>query len=183
MVASTLSWRRERRLPAAALRSSGVVGAIGFVSLIGMFGAFAIGARSAGMTLGWMNDVTGVVTLPLAIPGLIVLHARLRPYGGRASDALLVVAIGATGAIAGLQLLLVTGVLPFEQQIGPVSAAYVAMIGYFILAGRMTARAGVVPGGALLGLGAGLMAGYPIWAFRVARAIESTPVAMPEPAS
>jgi hypothetical protein len=165
----------------AAMRTSGVLGGVGFVFLVGMYAAFAVGARQTGMALGWVSDVSGVITLPLAIPGIIALHARLRPHGAGASDALLVVAIGATGAIAALQLLLVTGVLPFEQEIGPVAAAYIVMIGYFVGSCRMAERARLFRGGTLLGLAAGLMAGYPIWAFRVARAIEpaASTVAVP----
>ena len=59
----------DPRLAAASLRASGIVGGIGLAFLVGMFAAFAAGARSTGMTLGLINDITGVVTLPLALPG------------------------------------------------------------------------------------------------------------------
>jgi hypothetical protein len=182
MVGPTWGERRGGRFAAAAMRTSGVLGGIGFVFLIGMYAAFAVGARQTALALGWVSDISGVVTLPLAIPGIIALHARLRPHDAGASDALLIVAIGATGAICVLQLLLVTGALPFEQEIGPVALAYIVMIGYFVLTCRMAARADIFRGGTLLGVGAGLLAGYPIWAFRVARAIESAASVAAEPA-
>ena len=96
----------DQRLAAASLRVSGVVGGIGLAFLVGMFAAFAAGARSTGMTLGWINDFTGVVTLPIALPGILALHARVRPHAGPASNGLLLVGRGAGGTIVVLQVLL-----------------------------------------------------------------------------
>ena len=96
MIASSWSWRRQPAVVATSLQASGVIGGVGLVFLIGMFAAFSAGQQSLGMRLGWVNDVTGIVTLPLAVPAMLVLHDRLRPSAGRAGDALLVLAIGAT---------------------------------------------------------------------------------------
>jgi hypothetical protein len=183
MIATTATWWRRTGVAAALLRSSGVIGAVGVVTLLAMYAGFAMGARQTAMTIGWVNDVTGIVTLPLAIPGIVAFHARLRPEAGRTGDRLLVVAIGATGVIAVLQLLLVIGALPFEQQIGPVTIAFLVMLAYFVLIGRIATRAGVMPNGALLGVGAGLYVGYPLWTFRVARVVEAAPAALTVPAA
>jgi hypothetical protein len=172
----------DPRLAGASLRASGIIGGIGVVFLVGMFAAFAAGARSTGMTLGWVNDVAGVVTLPIALPGVLALHARVRPQTGAAADALLLVGIGAGGTIVVLQVLLVGGVVTFEQQVGPVSMAFLVLGAWFVLYGRLAGRAGVLPGGGRLGLLAATYVGYPAWAFRVARALESAPVVAGEPA-
>jgi hypothetical protein len=172
----------DPRLAAAGLRASGIVGGVGLVFLVGMFAAFAAGARSLGMTLGWINDVTGVITLPLALPGVLALHRRLRPRANAEADALLLVGIGAGGTIVVLQLLLVAGVVTFEKQIGPVSLAFLVLAVFFVLFGRLATRHGVAPGGARLGLVAASYAGYPVWAFRLARAVEVGAVALEEPA-
>ena len=82
---------------------------------------------------------------------------------------------GPRGAIVVLQLLLVTGVLTFEEEIGPVSLAFLALAAWFILTGRIAARAGVVPGGTRLGVLAASYVGYPVWAFRIARTLEAAP--------
>jgi hypothetical protein len=173
----------DPRLAGASLRASGVVGGVGLAFLVGMFAAFAAGARSTGMTLGWVNDVTGVITLPLALPGVLALHRRMRPEAGAAADALLVVGLGAGGTIVVLQVLLVAGVVPFEQQIGPVSLAFLVLAVWFVLFGRLATRLGVAPGGARLGLLAASYAGYPVWAFRMAQALESEAEITGEPAS
>jgi hypothetical protein len=171
MIVSSWSWRRRPAVAATSLQVSGVIGGVGLVFLIGMYAAFAAGRESLGMTLGWVNDVTGVVTLPLAVPAMVVLHDRLRPATGRAGDALLLLAIGATIAIVVLQLLLVTRVLTFEQQIGPVMIAFAALGAWFIATGRMAARMGLLPQGTALGVLAAAYVGYPLWAFRVARVV------------
>ena len=172
----------DPRLAALGLRASGVVGAVGLAFLIAMFAAFAGGARSSGMTLGWINDVTGVVTLPLALPGVLVLHGRMRARTGAKGDALLLVGIAAGGTIVALQLVLVAGVLTFEETIGPVSLAFLVLAAWFVLHGRELARAGITPGSAKLGLVAATYAGYPVWAFRMARAVEAglLPIEGPE---
>jgi hypothetical protein len=183
-MSSQLSLRlRDPRPVATGLRASGVIGAIGLGFLVAMFAAFAAGARSTGMALGWINDVTGVVTLPLALPGVLALHAHTRPSAGRAGDVLLVLGIGSGGAIVALQLLLVTGVLTFEEQIGPVMIAYLGLGTWFVVGGRIAERAGIVRAGTLNGVLAATYAGYPVWAFRLARALEAEPVMLGEPAT
>lgn len=172
--------RREAvdpRLAAAGLRASGVIGGVGLGFLIAMYAAFAAGARSTGMTLGWVNDVTGVVTLPLALPGMLALHARLRPHAGAAGDALLVLAIGSSGAIVVLQLLLVTERLTFEQQIVPVMLAYLGLGTWLVATSRLGHRTGVLDFGTGTGILAALYVGYPVWAFRLARQLSGAPAA------
>jgi hypothetical protein len=154
---------------ATGLRLSGVIGGVGLGFLVAMYAAFAAGARSTGLALGWINDVTGIVTLPLALPGMLELHRRLRPKVGRTGDALLVVALGSSGAIVVLQTLLVTGRLTFEQEIGPVMVAYLGLGTWLVASSWLGHRTGVVEFGARTGLAGALYAGYPVWAFRLAR--------------
>jgi hypothetical protein len=174
---------QDPRLAGASLRASGIIGGIGLAFLLGMFAAFAAGARSLGMTLGWVNDVTGIVTLPLALPGVLALHSRVRPHAQAEADALLLVGIGAGGTIVVLQVLLVGGAVAFEQQIGPVSLAFLALAVFFVLYGRLAARSGVLHGGTRLGILAATYVGYPVWAFRIARALEATDLEAGEPAA
>jgi hypothetical protein len=107
----------------------------------------------------------------------------VRPQAGPGADALLVVGIGAGGTIVVLQVLLVGGVVTFEQQIGAVSLAFLVLAAWFVLYGRLAGRTGALPGGTRLGLLAASYLGYPLWAFRIARAIEADPAMIREPAS
>ena len=177
MMSQTRSALLDSRVVAPALRLSGVIGAIGLVFLIAMFAAFGAGARSLGMTLGWINDVTGVITMPLALPGMLALHRRIRPHAGRGGDALLVLGVGSVGAISALQLALVGGGLAFEDEVGPVTIAFLGLGVWSILTGRIAQRQGVFPDGTRLGVLATFYFGYPLWAFRLARALETEAVA------
>jgi hypothetical protein len=176
-----MSERRRTWVPdpraAAGLRASGIIGAVGLGFLIAMYTSFAAGARSAGMAFGWINDVTAVVTLPLALPGMLALHARLRPTAGRAGDVLLVVGVGSSGAIVVLQLLLVAGTLTFERQVGPVMVAYLGLGTWFVTTSWLGRRSGVLDFGAGTGVLAALYVGYPVWAFRLARQLSGTATA------
>jgi hypothetical protein len=173
----------DPRLAATGLRASSVTGAIGVVCLFAMYAAFGVGARSTALTVGWISDVSGIVTMPLALPGMLALHVRIGPHAGRAGDALLVLGVGSSAAISVLQLLLVGGALPFEQEIGPVTVAYLCLGAWFVLTGRMAQRDGVLSGGTRLGVLAAAFAGYPVWALRLARALETEPAMAGEAAT
>ena len=61
---------RGARAAAALLLASGIVGGVSLAFLVGMFVAFAAGAQSAGMALGFVNDNLGWVTCLLALPAV-----------------------------------------------------------------------------------------------------------------
>lgn len=160
------------RFATRALLASGILGGISLLFLIGMFVAFGLGAQSPGMALGWVNDMLGWITCLLALPSVLAIHRLLRPSAPVASLALAVVGTGGFSAIVVLQLLLVTRVLTFEQQIGPVSVAYLVLGVWLVGSGALGSRAGVIPHGARWGLFAALYVGYPFWAIRTARILE-----------
>ena len=51
------------------------------------------------------------------------------------------------------------------------SIAFLALAAWFIATGRLATRAGLLPHGTRLGVLAAAYAGYPLWAFRLARAL------------
>jgi hypothetical protein len=79
------------------------------------------------------------------------------------------VALVAIFAIAVLQWQLVTGALTFEQQIGPVSIAFLALGAWFVLSAYL--GAGLLPYGVGIGVLAALYVGYPLLAFRLGRTL------------
>jgi hypothetical protein len=163
---------RPARLAAPLLMVSGVVGGISLVFLIAMFVAFGAGAQSAGMTLGFVNDMLGWVSCLLALPAVLAIHVLVRRVAPALSLALLVLGLAAFGAIVVLQLLLVTNVLTFQEQVGPVSIAYLALGVWLVTSGYLGSRAGAIPNGARWGLFAAIYLGFPFWAFRTARLID-----------
>ena len=166
---------RPARLAATLLLASGVVGGVSLVFLIAMFIAFGAGARSTGMALGFVNDMLGWVSCLLALPGVVAIHAMVRRAAPTISLVLLGLGLASFGAIVVLQLLLVTKVLTFEQQIGPVSIAYLALGVWLVASGYLGSLAGTIPHGARWGLFAAIYVGYPFWAFRTSRLIDRVP--------
>jgi hypothetical protein len=163
---------RRRPIASQALSASGIAGGISLVFLILMFIAFGAGAQAPGMTFGWVNDVLGLATCVLALPAVVGLHQLLGPTSPRLSRALVALGLVAFCSVVVLQLLLIAGVLTFEQQIGPVSVAYLLLAAWLILTGRLGSVAGTLPDGVRWGLLAAVYVGYPFWAIRTARFLE-----------
>jgi hypothetical protein len=166
---------RQRSIASRSLWASGIVGGISLVFLILMFAAFGAGAREPGMAFGFVNDVLGLVSCLLALPAVVALHRLLRSASTRLSLALAVLGLSAFSSVVVLQLLLITGVLTFEQQIGPVSIAYLALAAWFILTGRLGTVTGTLPDGVHWGVFAAVYLGYPFWAIRTARLLDRPP--------
>jgi len=101
---------------------------------------------------------------------VIALH---RAFGGRAGRLkTIATALGLTGiaAVVVLQLLLITGVLTFEQQVGPVTAAlFLGVGGWMLLAGYLGRVTHLMRHGLTLGVLGWSYLGYPVWAFGLGR--------------
>ncbi|HYH91589.1 MAG TPA: hypothetical protein VD763_00395 [Candidatus Saccharimonadales bacterium] len=161
--------RLRHRLAALSVLASASVNAVGVTSLIAMFVGFAIGERSTAMTLGRTNDILGLIGTALMVPAVFEIHALTGPDRRGLRTGVAVVGVGAMGAIIVLQSLLITERLTFEQQIGPVSVAYLAIAVWFIAGGRLASQAGIMPHGARLGAIAAVYVGQPWWAYRWGR--------------
>jgi hypothetical protein len=149
--------------------ASGVVSAISWVFLIAMFASFAVGATSPGLVFGRINDVLVVVWGLLALPLAVALHALLRVRAPILSGLAMMIGISAIVAIMVLQSLLVVGALTFEEQIGPVSIAFLVLAVWFVMTGYLGSSSGALPHGVRMGLLAATSVGYPIWAFWLGR--------------
>jgi hypothetical protein len=152
----------------ASLASSGIA-AVAVILLVAMYGAFAIGSTSIGLALGGLNDRLTLVAYALAVPGVLatVMVLSARPLIV-AFGALAIVAIA---AIAVLQWQLIIGALSFEEQIGPVSVAFLVLGSWFVLTGYF--GTGVLPYGVRLGVLAALYVGYPLLALRLGRSLRA----------
>jgi len=149
--------------------TSGVVAAIGIGFLTAMFVSFAVGATSAALAFGRINDVLVLLSYLLAVPSVLAIRAILRQHAPIMSLILALVGIGAITAIVVLQSLLVAGVLTFEEQVGPVSIALLVLGGWFVVSGHLATARGAFPHGARMGLLAATYVGYPIWAIWIGR--------------
>lgn len=149
--------------------ASSAVAAIAVVLLTLMFLAFGLGAASAGQAFGLINDVLILVAYALALPGVLATAALLR---SRRAGLVMIAALVAVAAIVGIVVLqwqLVTGGLSFEQQIGPVSVAFLALGAWFVLSAYL--GTGLLPYGVGTALAAALYIGYPLLALRLGRSL------------
>lgn len=102
-------------------------------------------------------------------PAVMEMYALTGPDRRVVRGVVAVVGLGAMVAIVWLQFPLITERLTFEQQIGPVSVAYVAIGAWFVAGGWLASRAGIMSGGARLGALAATDVGQPWWAYRWGR--------------
>ena len=103
------------------------------------------------------------------LPIALALFRILRPFNRNLS--LFALLVGFPGILAGivLQILLVTGVLPFANQIVPVVIAFLVLLIWFIINGYLGRSTEILPNRMPLHILAGLYVGYPFWAFSVGR--------------
>lgn len=165
-IAATSRGRLRRRVAAAALLVSVPINVIGIVALAAMYAGFAGGAREAALAFGRINDILGIFGAALLAPAVIEIAAVSGPDRRELRAVLAVVGLGAIAAIVWLQVLLVTDRIPFEEQIGPVMVAYLALAVWFVIGGWTAARSGAIEGGTRLGVIAATYVGQPWWALR-----------------
>ena len=146
--------------------TSGVVSIFGIVSLVAFFTTF-IGP------LGILNDIAVVIQYVLMLPIAFALHQALRPHGPSLSLVAVVLGVAGMLGVIVLQLLFMTGMLPYAQYIVLVSAGFLVVLGWFVMVGYLGRFTDKLPNSMLLHVLAELYFGYPLWAFSLARRLRS----------
>lgn len=152
--------------------ASGVVSLIGIVFLVVFYIGFLNGSEAL-QTFGPLNDICIIIQYLLILPVLPVLYRLFRDDAPVLSIAAMLIGVAGIIAVVVLQVLLVTGVLTFEQQVGPVSIALL-VVGLWILStGSLGRSSGKLPGGLAVSILAMFYVGYPFWAFWLGRRLVS----------
>lgn len=156
--------------------TSGAVAAVGLPLLLGMYGVLLRSGPDdpAVYRLGGANDVCVLAQYVLAIPIAVALHRHNRATAPRLSLTVTTLGIGAMTSIAVLQAMLISGVIPFEEQVVYVAIAMLVLMVWFLVVGRLGRSSGLLTGRTTLMslLGASYF-GYPIWAFWMGRKLAS----------
>lgn len=160
------------RFAAWTVRISGVAAIVGIVFIVGMFAAFAAGDRLIGARLGLVNDTFVLLTYLLTAPCVLALAATTPVRSSVLAIAVPIAGLAGIGWVVAWQALLIGGAVTFEQQIGPVAVGYWMLGGWFIVAGHLATRAGLVERGGWMGLLAATYLGYPIWALWIGRRLD-----------
>ena len=151
------------RLAGWCAYASRVVGVFGIVFLVLLY------TLGTGKGFGTLNDVSVIVQYMLALPIVLTLHQILRSNDLALSRTAMVLGLAGMLAAIILQLLLVTGVLSFGQQVGMVIAAFMVILAWFVIVERLGRSTEQTPNGVLLHVFAGLYFAYPVWAFSLGR--------------
>jgi len=131
-------------VPARALAwVSGIVGLLAGLFLLGFFALDSYGVRLAGLSLGHINDILGAVQFAAFVPVVWTLGRQLP--AARTVRVATVVAVVAAVAFVVLSVLLVAGVLTFDQQIGPVIVAIIAIYCWLLVVNLVAHRTRALP--------------------------------------
>jgi hypothetical protein len=146
---------------------SGVAAIIGLVFLAIFFGG------GPGY-FGPLNDTAVIIHYILLLPIVFTFYLMLRPYGQTLNMIATIIGLAGMLGVIVLQTCLVVGVLPFEQQIRMVVVAFLVACVWFVITGYLGRSTGFVPKSVVLNVLAGLVFGYPVWAFMVGRKLLET---------
>ena len=149
---------------------SGIISAIGVLFLIAMFIFFATSRQSLGETFGMINDICVAIQYLLTIPIALAMDQILRPNNPTLVRFATIFGIFMMLIVAGLQMALVFGVIPFEKQVGWVSLAMLLGVGtWLVITGLVSRSTGKLPHSVLMSGLAVPYLGYPVWAFWIGR--------------
>ncbi len=148
--------------------ASGGVSVIGIVFLVTMFIGFFV--DNVGLQrFGTLNDICIIIQYLLALPIPLALHQRMKTYAPNLSRSAMWIGIAGMIAVVVLQFLLVTGVLTFEEQVGPVIVALLVVGVWLLITAYVGRSTGKLPSGLLRSVLALFYLGYPVWAFWLGR--------------
>jgi hypothetical protein len=142
--------------------ASGIAAIIGLVFLAAFFGGL-------GGYFGPLNDMAVVIHYILLLPIAAAIHQIVRPHAPGLSRVATTVGVVGMLAVIVLQVLLVAGVIPFQQQIGMVIVAFLVVTAWFVIVTVLGRSSGVLPASIPLAVLAGLVFGYPVWAYLLGR--------------
>jgi hypothetical protein len=153
------------RLAGWCAYASGVAAVIGIAFLILFF--------TLGGIFGPLNDLAVVVQYTLMLPIALQVHRLVRPAAPRRSGIAAVAGLAGMLAVIVLQAMLVAGLMPFRWQIVLVVPAFLVVLAWFVVTGRLGRSTGLLPEGTLLHVLAGLYVGYPVWAVSFGRRLRT----------
>ena len=152
---------------------SGISAVFGIVFIIIFYSDFEAYGQ-----FGTMNDIMVIVQYVLMLPIAFVLYRFLRNVDAGKAKTNFMIGLSGILAVITLQLLLVLNVIPFYIQIGPVILCFFIVLAWFILNRNLSQMdvnlKAVIPQNMTLTILAGLVFGYPVWAYLLGRNVIET---------
>jgi hypothetical protein len=144
---------------------SGILSIFGIIFLIAMFILFSTPQKALGETVGMLNDILVATQYLMAVPIAIALYRILSPYNPSLIRIATSIGIISMLVVLILQMLLVFGVLTFQQQGVWASIAIMGGVGsWLLITGFVSRSAGVFPNSVLMSAVAVPYFGFPVWA-------------------
>jgi hypothetical protein len=148
-----------------AAYASGILATVGLVFLILFFAGVPV--------FGPLNDIAVIIQYLLLLPIMFRIHSMLATRSQKLRAAALMVGLAGAIAVIVLQSMLVLGLVTFRRQITLVIPAFLICMLWFVLVERLGGSKGYVPAGTFFSIMAGLVVGYPFWAFKLAKNLEA----------
>ena len=158
-----------RLLAGLSAYASGIIGAVSVTFFVLFVGAYMLTGRPAPWPIGWINDVTSMLMYLVALPIPVALYDLLKGRALGLNRAALALGIAGMVAVVALQYLLLTHVLTFAQQGGPVTVAILVVGIWLLITGHLGQSSGILPRAMLFSALAVPYFGYPVWAFWLGR--------------
>jgi len=151
--------------------ASGIVSAVGMVFLIALYVLLlATPFQALGLTFGMLNDICVAIQYLLTIPIAVALHRILLPHNPRRIRVATLIGISMMIVVIALQMLLVFGLVTFQQQAVWVSLALFLGVGsWMVITGSVARSTGRLPNAARMSWVGATYFGYPIWAVWLGR--------------
>jgi hypothetical protein len=146
--------------------TSSAVSAIGILFLILLYVGFFTNVESL-LIFGSIGDALVVVQYLLALPIAVALYRALSPRSPRLSLIAIVLAFAGVGGVVVFQLLVITGVMSFSEELVYVSTSFLVVAMWIVitsLVGRRTMALQIGVPTIILGA---LYFGYPLWVYRI----------------
>lgn len=122
---------------------------------------------------GPLNDIMVIIQYLLMVPIAVYLYRILRLVDQRRALNNLLVGLFGMAVVIFLQLLLVLGIISFAVQIGFVLVGFFIVLAWFLLNRSLSQEtedvSSLIPQGKTLTILAGLVFGYPFWAYKFGR--------------
>jgi len=153
---------------------SAIIAAIGVLFFIIMYALFATPRQDLALTFGMINDICVAIQYLLTIPIALALYRILVVYNPVLVR--IATAVGLVGLVStvGLQLLLIFGVLTFEQQFLWIALSMIVGVGtWLVITGIVARSTGRLPNSVMMSVLAVFYFGYPLWAIWLGRRLST----------
>lgn len=152
----------------------GIISSVGIVFFIGLYALYTTPLKELGLTFGMINDICVTIQYLLTIPIALALYRILVTYNPLLIRGATIIGIIGMISTAGLQLLVIFGVLTFEQQFIWIAMAIILGIGsWLVITGLVARYTERLPHSVRMSLLAVPFFGYPLWAFWLGRRLSA----------